>query len=82
MLQATSILALLFPLALTACGKQDSQPLIVVEQATEAAAENAQTPAGTTSAQTDMDSPLAQRNTLEWYTVMLSDLLIGQRNYT
>ena len=138
LLQATSTLALLFPLTLTACGKQDSQPLIVVEQATEAAAENAETPAGTTSAQTDTDSPLAQRNTLEWeqrldytterqaqlaeitvelaqdteevqqkaqslldamaeenvesavdsiltedwYTVMLSDLLIGQRNYT
>lgn len=138
LLQVTSTLALLFPLALTACGKQDSQPLIAVEQATEAAVENAQTPAGTTSAQTDTDSPLAQRNTLEWeqrldytterqaqlaeitvelaqdteevqqkaqslldamaeenvesavdsmltedwYTVMLSDLLIGQRNYT
>ncbi len=137
-LQATSTLALLLPLALTACGTQDSQPLTVVEQATEASAENVQENAVDTKAEAETDSPLAQRDALEWeqrldytterqaqlaeitvelaqdteevqqkakslldamaeenvesavdsiltedwYTVMLSDLLIGQRNYT
>lgn len=137
-LQATSTLALLLPLALTACGTQDSQPLTVVEQATEASAENVQENAVDAKTEAETDSPLAQRDALEWeqrldytterqaqlaeitvelaqdteevqqkaqslldamaeenvesavdsiltedwYTVMLSDLLIGQRNYT
>lgn len=138
LLQVTSTFALLLPLALTACGTQDSQPLTVVEQATEASVENVQENAVDTKAEAETDSPLAQRDALEWeqrldytterqarlaeitvelaqdteevqqkaqnlleamaeenaeaavdsilaenwYTVMLSDLLIGQRNYT
>lgn len=136
LLQTTSTIALLLPLALTACGTQDSQPLTIVEETVQASAENTQESAA--DAETGADGPLAQRDALEWeqrldytterqaqlaeitvelsqdteevqqkaqslldamaqgdaeaavdsiltedwYTVMLSDLLIGQRNYT
>ena len=137
-LQVTLTFAMLLPLALTACGTQDSQPLTVVDQAPEASVENVQDNAGNTMTEAETDSPLAQRDAMEWeqrldytterqaqlaeitvelaqdtedvqskaqpvldamadgnaeaavdsilaedwYTVMLSDLLIGQRNYT
>lgn len=136
--QVTLTFAMLLPLALTACGTQDSQPLTVVDQATEASVENVQDNAGNTMTEAETNSPLAQRDAMEWeqrldytterqarlaeitvelaqdteevqqkaqnlldamaeenaetavdsilaedwYTVMLSDLLIGQRNYT
>lgn len=137
-LQVTLTFAMLLPLTLTACGTQDSQPLTVVDQATETSVENVQENAVDTTTEAEADSPLAQRDALEWeqrldytterqaqlaeitvelaqdtedvqskaqpvldamadgnaeaavdsilaedwYTVMLSDLLIGQRNYT
>ena len=136
MIKATSAIALLLSLSLTACGTQDSQPLTVVEQTMQATA--TQETEVTTETAATTESPLAHRDALEWeqrldysserqaqlaeitvdleqdteevqskaqgllgamaggnaetavesiltedwYTVMLSDLLIGQRNYT
>ncbi len=135
-MKATSVIPLLFSLALTACGTQDSQPLTMAEEMTQT--DSTGETDTNTEVVTDTESPLAQRDALEWeqrldysserqaqlaeitvdltqdteevqskaqelleamaggnaeaavdsilmedwYTVMLSDLLIGQRNYT
>ena len=135
-LKATPALALL--LLCTACGTQDSQTLANAEGTQQMAVEQTQAPETTAENTEATDSPLAQRDALEWeqrldyttergaqlaeitvelaqdteavqekaqglldamaggnaeaavdsvltedwYTVMLSDLLIGQRNYT
>lgn len=137
-LQTTSMIALLLPLSLASCGKQDSRPLTVVEETVQASVENTQDSTAAAKSETDREGALAQRDALEWeqrldytterqaqldeitveltqdteeiqqkarglldamaegnaeaavdciltedwYTVMLSDLLIGQRNYT
>lgn len=135
-IKTTSAIALLLSLSLTACGTQDTQLLTATEESMQETATQ-ETEANTETA-TDTESPLAQRDALEWeqrldysserqaqlaeitvdltqdtdevqskaqvlleamaggdaetavdsiltedrYTVMLSDLLIGQRNYT
>ena len=59
-----SAIALLLSLALTACGTQDFQPLTAVEQTVQAiGTQEAETATETVA---DTESPLAQRETLEW----------------
>lgn len=55
---------LLLSLALTACGTQDIQPLTAVEQTVQAI--GTQEAEAATETVADTDSPLAQRETLEW----------------
>lgn len=57
-------IALLLSLALTACGTQDFQPLTRVEQT--APAIGTQEAEAATETVADTESPLAQRETLEW----------------
>lgn len=57
-------IALLLSLALTACGTQDFQPLTAVEQTVQAIGTQEAEAATETAA--DTESPLAQRETLEW----------------
>ena len=59
-----SAIALLLSLALTACGTQDFQPLTAVEQTVQAI--GTQEAEAATETVTDTESPLAQRETLEW----------------
>lgn len=59
-----SAIALLLSLALTACGTQDFQPLTAVEQTVQAIGTQEAEAATETAA--DTESPLAQRETLEW----------------
>lgn len=59
-----SAIALLLSLALTACGTQDFQPLTAVEQTVQAI--GTQESEAATETVTDTESPLAQRETLEW----------------
>ena len=59
-----SAIALLLSLALTACGTQDFQPLTRVEQT--APAIGTQEAEAATETVADTESPLAQRETLEW----------------
>lgn len=58
------VIALLLSLALTACGTQDFQPLTRVEQT--APAIGTQEAEAATETVADTESPLAQRETLEW----------------
>lgn len=57
-------IALLLSLALTACGTQDFQPLTAVEQTVQAI--GTQEAEAATETVADTESPLAQRETLEW----------------
>lgn len=57
-------ITLLLSLALTACGTQDFQPLTAVEQTVQAI--DTQEAEAATETVADTDSPLAQRETLEW----------------
>lgn len=59
-----SAIALLLSLALTACGTQDFQPLTAVEQTVQAI--GTQEAEAATETVADTESPLAQRETLEW----------------
>lgn len=63
-MKTTSAISLLVSLALTACGTQDSQPLAMVEEViqTDSAGETDTN----TEVATDTESPLAQRDALEW----------------
>lgn len=58
------VLALLLSLALTACGTQGFQPLTAVEQTVQAI--GTQEAEAATETVADTESPLAQRETLEW----------------
>lgn len=58
------VIALLLSLALTACGTQDFGPLTAVEQTVQAI--GTQEAEAATETVADTESPLAQRETLEW----------------
>lgn len=57
-------ITLLLSLSLTACGTQDSQPLTVVEQTVQAI--DTREAEATMETAVDTESPLAQRDALEW----------------
>lgn len=63
-MKVTSTIPLLLTLALTACGTQDTQLLTVTEESMQETATQ-ETEANTETA-TDTESPLAQRDALEW----------------
>lgn len=63
-IKTTSAIALLLSLSLTACGTQDTQLLTATEESMQETATQ-ETEANTETA-TDTESPLAQRDTLEW----------------
>lgn len=63
-IKTTSALALLLSLSLTACGTQDTQLLTATEESMQETATQ-ETEANTETA-TDTESPLAQRDALEW----------------
>ena len=63
-IKTTSAIALLLSLSLTACGTQDTQLLTVTEESMQETATQ-ETEANTETA-TDTESPLAQRDALEW----------------
>ena len=63
-IKTTSAIALLLSLSLTACGTQDTQILTVVEESMQETGTQ-ETEANTETA-TDTESPLAQRDALEW----------------
>lgn len=64
MIKTTFIIVLLLSLALTACGTQDTQLLTATEESMQETATQ-ETDANTETA-TDTESPLAQRDALEW----------------
>ena len=64
MIKTTSAIALLLSLSLTACGTQDTQLLTAVEESMQETG-TPETEANTETA-TDTESPLAQRDALEW----------------
>lgn len=64
MIKTTSAIALLLSLSLTACGTQDTQLLTAVEESMQETGTQ-ETEANTETA-TDTESPLAQRDALEW----------------
>lgn len=63
-IKTTSAIALLLSLSLTACGTQDTQLLTATEESMQETVTQ-ETEANTETA-TDTESPLAQRDTLEW----------------
>lgn len=63
-IKTTSAIALLLSLSLTACGTQDTQLLTATEESMQETATQ-ETEANTETA-TDTESPLAQRDALEW----------------
>lgn len=63
-IKTISAIALLLSLSLTACGTQDTQLLTATEESTQETATQ-ETEANTETA-TDTESPLAQRDALEW----------------
>lgn len=63
-IKTTSAIALLLSLSLTACGTQDTQLLTATEESMQETA-TLETEANTETA-TDTESPLAQRDALEW----------------
>lgn len=63
-IKTTSAIALLLSLSLTACGTQDTQLLTATEESMQETATQ-ETDANTETA-TDTESPLAQRDALEW----------------
>ena len=64
MIKTTFIMVLLLSLALTACGTQDTQLLTATEESKQETA--TQETDANTEAATDTESPLAQRDALEW----------------
>ena len=64
MIKTTFIMVLLLSLALTACGTQDTQLLTATEESKQETA--TQETEANTEAATDTESPLAQRDALEW----------------
>ena len=63
-MKVTSTIPLLLTLALTACGTQDTQLLTVTEESMQETA--TQETEANTETTTDTESPLAQRDALEW----------------
>lgn len=63
-MKTTSAISLLVSLALTACGTQDSQPLAMVEEVIQT--DSTRETDTNTEVATDTESPLAQRDALEW----------------
>ena len=64
MIKITSAIALLLSLSLTACGTQDTQLLTAVEESMQET--GTQETEANTETETDTESPLAQRDALEW----------------
>ena len=63
-MKVTSTIPLLLTLALTACGTQNSQTLTMVEEVTQT--DSTRETDTNTEVAADTESPLAQRNALEW----------------
>ena len=63
-IKTTSAIALLLSLSLTACGTQDTQLLTAVEESMQET--GTQETEANTETETDTESPLAQRDALEW----------------
>lgn len=63
-MKATSAIPLLLSLALTACGTQESQPLTMAEEVIQT--DSTRETDTNTEVATDTESPLAQRDALEW----------------